>query len=358
MPQIPDETVTVEEVAEEAVEHDQELTEDVRDAKRRAGDAKRRSSEAIAVLNQWRWEMTRCPLGPRYSQEAYAAAVGQTHRTIGRGADAWEAEASDSGRDAQVCSLGTEPHDQQVPPPLTDDQVDRHDKARRRLDAGKVKAIVIEQLARYWGVVPTTIEVNKRALVNEAVNRLNTENDVPSMTETEVTEAADRLARQMRLEFQQREARTKAVQKWMTKNRARDAEVPITDARKMVVRIERRMESREWSWAQAERDLRDWDWAHCEAERISNELERAARIAVLELRSAAAAVKLAAIRVGQAMRTIEADEIPMSSDELELVEADLADADAIVRQARAAVGGSSGTDWDAALAELTPERGK
>ena len=350
--------VTEDSIAEEVVEHDHDLAKDANTAKRRARDAKERSGEAIATLNQWRWEMTVCEFGPRYSGRVYAEAVGQHHSTVIDGAAAWQAhlDASNSSggpTNHSGCSFGDEPHHpREIPPPLTTAQVQSHGKAQRRLNAGEVKAILIERLAAHWNMVPTTVQVNYRSLVNEAVARFRSEHDPDSMDEGQITTAADTLARQMRLEWQQRDAKEKVIQKWMTKNRATDQPVPMNEVRKMYDHIERRMASRNWTWEQAEADARDWDFGCREADRFHNEMERKARIAVLELRGSAARIKSAAIKLGLAMKAIEADSIPLTDDERTLVTEDIADALGIVQQAAAAVGGESGTDWDAALEAL------
>ena len=339
-------------IADEVIEHDRDLAESVGIARKRARDASERSGAAIATLNEWRWEMTVCEFGPRYSQRVYADAVGQAQQTISKGAAAWQAhlDASESTTGASICSFGGVPHHpREIPPPLTTAQVQSHGKARRRLDAGQIKAIVIERLAAHWDVVPTTIEVNYRALVNEAVARLNAECDPSSMDEAQITEAADTLARQMRLEFQQREAREKVIQAWMKKNLAADDNVPMSEVRKMYDRIERRMASRQWTWEKAEADARDWHWGHCEADRINNELVRKARIAVLDLMQAGARMKHEAIKLAKAMHAIETDNIPLTPDELTLTRNDLADIDMVVKQALATVNGSSGVDWDASM---------
>jgi hypothetical protein len=346
-------------IAEEVVEHDHDLANDVRRAKRDAQDAKERSGEAVATLNQWRWEMTRCPLGPMYSQRGYAEAVKQGHVTIQNGAAAWQAhlDASESVDDRPKCSFGDQPHDQPLPP-LTTEQVQSHDKARRRLDAGEVKAIIIERLAAYAvpkPVVPTTIEVNYRAMVNEALTRFNAENDPDSMTPDQIISAADALARTMWQEFKLRKSREGDVQRWMTRNRAADSPVSIAEARKMVDRIERQMEKNGWNWATAERDAKDWDYRRCEAERLNNELARKARVAVLDLMQSSAQMKLAAIRLATAMQQIANDNIPLSEEENEVVQADLADIEMVVRQAKATVTGKSGVNWDAAMTKLVAE---
>jgi hypothetical protein len=358
----------VEPVDPEVIEHDAELHDDVRNFKRRATEAAARSGEAISALNQWRWEMTVCPFGPRYSQQVYADAVGQSDSTIDRGARSWQAHLdslpSESPRDGVIhssgCSLGGEPHNaREVPPPLTDAEVQSAERARRRVDATRLRAIIIEALARHWtvnnrSVVFTTIEVNYRALVNEALTRFNAGHDASSMTEAQVVMAADALALAMHLEHQLREMRTAAVGRWMKVNRASETNVPIADVRRMVDRIERRMESREWTWEQSEADARDWDWRRCEVERENNEMVKRARLAVLDLRQAAAQVKAGAVKLGRAMQRIQTDDVPISADELTLVEQDLADAEGLVAQCRAAVRpGSSGIDWDEALAGLT-----
>lgn len=345
------------EVAEEVVEHDRDLADDVRYTRREAQDAKARSGEAIATLNQWRWEMTVCPLGPRYSQEVYAKRVGVSQQTIMRGANAWQAtlDGSDSIHDGSICSFGDQPHDQPLLKPLTDAQVKAHGKARLRLDAGEIKAIIIERLAAHWKVEAVTMERNYRALVNEAMARFNAENDPDDMTPQQITSAADDLAHTMRLEFQLREKREKDVQRWMTSNRASEVPVPIGEARKMVDRIERQMEKNDWNWATAERDARDWDWRRCEAERLNNELARKSRMAVLDLLQASAQMKLAAIRLATAMQQIANDAIPLTDEENEVVQADLTDIEMVVRQAKATMTGKSGVNWDAAMAKLMAE---
>ena len=202
------------------------------------------------------------------------------------------------------------------PPPLTDKQIDDHDKARRKLDAGKIKAIIIEALARHWEVVPTTIEVNYRAMVNEAVIRLNDEHKLSEMTEDKITEAADVLARQMRLEFQQREARLKAIAKWMADNRGVEVkDIKPSDIKSMYTRIERVMKRKNLSWKDAEFDVRETDRQDAEAQKIANELARAARMAILDLRESGADLKHAAMGMIKAVRKIEADEIPLTDDE-------------------------------------------
>ena len=346
-------------IAQEVIDYDLGLQSDVNSAKRTASDAKRRSSETIAELNQWRWEMTVCPLGPRYSQREYAKQVGQGLTTIQNGAAAWQAhldaEASDSIDDQSICSFGTEPHNaRETPPPLTDKQIKDHDKARRKLDAGKIKAIIIERLAAHWGVVATTIEVNYREMVNEAVIRLNDDHKLSTMTEAEITEAADDLARQMRLEFQQTEARLKAIHKWMASNRGKDIkDIKMSDVRSMHARIERVMERKSLSWKNAEAEVRESDRQHSEAEKIKNDLARAARIAILDLRQSGANLKRDAGEMIKAVKRIEDDKIPLTDDERDLSIEDLDAAEAAIHLARAALTGNSGTDWDAALASLT-----
>jgi hypothetical protein len=347
-------------VAEDAVETDRELAEAAGVTKRRATDAKKRHGEAIAALNQWRWEMTVCPFGPRYTVEEYAEAVGQHHSTISGGARSWQAHldkrASDSADGSQNhsgCTLGGEPHDgRERPAPLTDEEVESHDEARRKLDAGAVKAIIIERLAAYWGVVPTTMEVNYRALVNDAVARLNAAHDPKTMDAKQVTKAVDDIAAEMWQEAKLRDAREKAVQKWMTRNREAEQPVPMGEARKMVDRIERRMASREWTWEQAEADQREWDWKRCEVERDDNVLRKRARIAVLDLMQSAARIKSAAIKVGKAVQAIEEGDIPMTDEERTLVRGDLTDAAFIIAQAQAATGGETGIDWNKALTTM------
>lgn len=353
---------SVEDAVDEAVvRHDHDLTRSHQQYKRKSEEARRRTGEVIAALNQWRWEMTTCPFGPRYTQESYAGAVGQNHRTIGRGAEAWQAHldteaASDSGRHAQNrsgCSFGGEPHHpREVPPPLTDAQVKSHGKAQRRLTAGEVKALLIERLAAHWHVVATTIEVNYRALVNDAKARFHAEHDVESMTPEQVAAAVDALTSAMHQEFKQHEVRERNVQRWMTANRAAEHVVPLADVRKMVAYIERRMEKRDCSWEQAEVEARDWDYRRAEADRMKNELERAARLAVLELQGAVASIELDARRLGRAMQRIEDDQIPLSGDESILVKESLTRAEFVVQQALAAVGGDTKVDWDAALESL------
>ena len=347
-----------EEVHQEVIEHDQELQGDVSDAKRSLSGAKRRSSEAIAELNQWRWEMTVCPLGPRYSALAYSKAVGQSHTTITRGAAAWEA-ASDSVHDAQKCSLGNEPHDaRQIPPPLTDDQIDEHDKARRRVDNKEVKAIMIERLAAHFGTVPTTVEVNHRERVNDALVRLRSEIDLSETTIEEVTAAADKIAGQIRYEVQLRESHEREVKRWMATNRAVSSnDVKMSDVRKMVDRIERTMERKELSWSEAETEVREWDFKAREADRIENEMLKRARHAVLQLQKASVDMRLAAIALGKALQSIETDEIAIGDDEMGLIKLNIEDSWAIVRQAKAAVTGSSNVDWDSALRKLNKEEG-
>jgi hypothetical protein len=203
--------------------------------------------------------------------------------------------------------------------------------------------------------VPTTIEVNYRALVNDGVARLNAEHDLKTMSPEQIARAADEIAGEMRQEAKLREARERAVQKWMTKNRSAETAPPMGEVRKMVDRIERRMESREWTWEQAEADARKWDYARCEVERSTNEFQKKARIAVLELMQASAQIHSAAIKLGRALQRIDTDEIPVAAEEMEMIQLQIANAAGIIRQAQAAVSGSSGTDWDAALASMGEE---
>src|SRR5262245_59432795 len=89
-------------IDEEVVDRDRELARSAKYARDDAAEARRHSGETIAALNQFRWEMTECPLGPSYSQEAYAQAVGQKQQTISKGVVAWRTvlDASDSTTEA------------------------------------------------------------------------------------------------------------------------------------------------------------------------------------------------------------------------------------------------------------------
>ena len=347
-------------IDQEIVDIDQGLTDDARDAKLSAKRASQRSGEAIAELNQWRWEMTVCPYGPNYTVRGYAAAVGQSKSTIQRGAAAWQAaldsDSSHAGTDHSGCSLGGEPHHAQKPPPLTDKQVSTHDKERRILELGQEKAIMVERLAAHFGGVPITQEVNHRERVNDALVRLRAEVDLTEATVEEVTAAADKIAQQIHWEVKLRESHEREVKRWMATNRGVDtSDIKMSDVRKMVDRIERAMERKEMPWADAETETRDWDFKAREADRIQNELLRKARHAVLQLQKASVEMRLAAMKLGEAMRTIENDNIPIGDDEMGLIKLNIEDSWAIVRQAKAAVGGSSNVDWDKELRKLNKE---
>ena len=217
---------------------------------------------------------------------------------------------------------------------------------------------MIERLAAHFGVVPTTVEVNHRERVNDALVRLRAEVDLTEATVDEVTAAADKIAQQIRWEVQLRESHEREAKRWMATNRAVEtSEVKMSDVRKMVDRIERTMERKQLSWAEAETEVREWDFKAREADRIENEMLKAARKAVLELQQASIDICIAAERYGKAMKKIEDDEIPIRPEEWGLIKLNIDNAWAFMRQARTATGGSSGVDWDSALRKLNKEEG-
>ena len=122
------------------------------------------------------------------------------------------------------------------------------------------------------------------------------------------------------------------------------------DVRKMVDRIERAHGDAEWAWDQLRPTYASGTTPAARSSGPTNEFTKKARLAVLELMQAAAGIHSAAIKLGRAMQKIETDEIPIADEEMEMVQLQIASAAEHRRQAQAAVSGSSGTDWDAALA--------
>ena len=130
-------TAEVQEISEEAVEHDQELAQEARhQAQRRDRQASPRSdhrrAEPVALGDD------RVPLRARYSTRA-TPRLSAEPQTIQRGAAAWQAIArcerfeQSSDQDARSAACPTTSNSRTRSPR----EVESHDKSRRKLDAGE-----------------------------------------------------------------------------------------------------------------------------------------------------------------------------------------------------------------------------
>lgn len=348
----------VQTIPEEIVEEDQDLRGDTTSADHSYKSAKERRAEAYAALNQFRWEMCECPYGPQFSQAAYARAVGVAASTINRGVAAWQDVVDrDSVRDAQICNYGSVSHHVPDAAPAegsgpTDEQVEKHAEGAKKATASELRVLAIDELAVRFGVAFDTMK-SRTELIKDALARLG-EYDVEGLSIEQVRPTLASIALQIHQEHKLREAHERSAQRWMASNLGIDVgQIQAAKVRQMVDRIERTAERKQISYEEAEVEVRQWDFARSEAERINNEIARKARLAVLDLKKAAAGMRLAAIDLGKALQRIDADSIPITDDEMELVRDDVEDAFRVLQQARAAVGGKSGIDWDKALEQLT-----
>jgi len=346
------------EIDQEIVEEDHDRRGDINSADRSFKSAKERRAEAYASLNQFRWEMCECPYGPQFSHRAYAKAVGVVHSTIDKGVASWQTVVDrEMATGEPFCDYGSIPHHVPDASPAkgsgpTEDQVGQHAEATKKASASELRGLAIEELATRFGVAFDTMKSNT-PLIKDALSRLN-EYDIEGLAVEAVRPTMATIVLEIYQEHKLRAARESSIQRWMAANRGVETkDIKPADVTSMYTRIERVMKRKDLEWAEAEAEVRLSDQQDAEAQRITNELARAARMAILDLRKSGADLKHASMEMVKAVRKIEADQIPLTTDERDLSLIDLDAAQAAIHLARAALTGNSGTDWDAALASLT-----
>jgi hypothetical protein len=337
-------------ISEEIVDEDNDLNDEARYADSGYKAAKESRAEAYASLNRFRWEMTECELGPRFSQRDYAKAVGVSNATISRAAAAWRI-VMEKNPDEPTCAFGGEPHHGRPAEKPTEGQTDSHEQAKHTVSVGEVKTIIIQILAELFGVATVTVERAYRPEVKEVETRFHTAR-TGDLNEEDARAAIEPIARAVHADHKLAIRRAGEVKRWMSANRGvEESDITKKDLTEMMFRIEE-MVKYEGTWAKAAAKVKASDRKMMEAERVKNELARAARIAVLDLLEAVVKVKAAAKSVVTAIKRIDTDEIPMSDDERTVILSDLIEADAEIHMARTLLGDEAETDWDAAAAAL------
>ena len=348
-------------MSQDIIDEDHGYAGDVKRADGTLKAAKQKRADALAELNQFRWEMTVCEFGPQFSQREYADAVGQSQMTIQRGVTAWQAtlDADKSNQNGSVCCYGAEPHhlpDVEVVPDKTaptEEQSAKHAEERRIADNGEIKAAAIVFIAAHFQVAENTVERHYRPLLKEAIARLNADHVVSDLTIEEVNPLLNEIARVLRAEDKLRQRREGEVKRWMADNRGVSVnEITAKDVQSKMDRIESVVAKKEISWDDAAIEVRAWDEKTSAAAKMKNQIAAAARQAILDLMLASSEVKGAAMRVTKAVQAIEDSEIVITDDERDMSVDDLNQAEAAIHLARAALTGDSGTDWDAAMAAL------
>ena len=343
-------------ISEEIVGEDHDLTDEAKYADSGYKAAKENRAEAYAALNRFRWEMTECEHGPQFSQHEYAKAVGAGQSTISRAAAAWRI-VMDKNPDEPSCAFGGEPHHGRPTESPTADQTASHEKAKHVASVGEMKTIAIEIMAELFGTKTTTFERFYRAEVKEVMARLTESllaesREVADLTEEDARAIVEPIARAVHAEHKLAIRRAGDVKRWMAANRGvEESDITKKDLNEMMFRIEE-MVKYEGTWNKAAAKVKASDRKMMEAERVKNELARAARIAVVDLMDAILKTKAAAKMVVKAIKRIDTDEIPMSDDERTVILSDLIEADAEIHMARTLLGDEAETDWDAAAAAL------
>jgi hypothetical protein len=330
---------------------------------RAASRDKHRAAESSAELSRYRWEMTVCEFGPAFSQRAYADLVGRSQQAISLSVKAWQRVLDADKTTSHLvdmsgqCAYGGRRHHQteaapaEAPPP-TESQTEDHSTARHVVSGSEIKALAVQAIARQLGVSDGSADRHNRAEVNDLVNRLNASHVVADLDERALRAAVEVIALEIADERKLAARRERDVATWMQRNRAVD-KVQTGEVRKMLGSITRAAERKGISWDDAATEAREWDWKFCEAERSKNEMIRRARVAVLKLQQQSARVHSISLELLKITRKIQADDVPVSADEQEIVLGGIDAAAAALRLARAAFTGESGTDWDREFARLT-----
>ena len=336
---------------QEVVSEDQRLDREV-------GLFAKQSEEAKFARNRLRWEWTRCPNGPQMTDQAYADQVGIGEQTVRDHARIYEAGISTEAGEIPACAYG-EAHDLRADAALaepTEDEVEANIEAEQRYGVSEVRRLIITAIAALWNVTHSHAEKStsfrdRRAAVRE---RVLDAVDPRTASTAAVERAVNKAARQVYDEWKMREARVVRVQEWMAKNLGVSKDrVPTFKAREMTDRIYAAMDEKGQNWRQAEAAARDWHLKFCTTDREDNERKRKYKKALLDLQKHAGDMRSAAKRLVEQARQLEADHGHVPEDDLYHVLRDLDTTSDAIRVTRAALTGSSGTDWDAALASLT-----
>jgi hypothetical protein len=350
------EQITGTRVPPEVIGEDQDLVYEAQSSERTLSMAKDRRKGAFTALNRFRWEMVACPFGPQYSAEEYAAAVGVTVATIRKAIESWQITLN-KGEATGGCAYEQD-HAAGVIAALTDQQIDDHDQAKHVAERGEIEAAAAELLAKFFNVSTSTVTHNHREKLTEAMKRLDDQFPSGSLNLDEARRELAVIAMVLKDEDDLRIRRERAIQHWLAENRGLDIkDIKQADVRRIVARIERRMEKYQVSWEGAEEEVREFDRKSSEADKIKNEEYRKFQLAVLNLQEASADARRAARDVVKAAQQVEQEGHEISPDVLEITIDDLNETVAAVTFAKAALTGNSGVDWDQAMMRFFAEDG-